>query len=451
MRWSVLCAALILVPAAHGSTLLISIQATPASGTAPLDVTLTAHGDAAEYLWSFGDGASAEGSTVRHTFAAGRWTVTLTTRSASGETAAQTTTVTASGLRLSGRNPARYGRKLVFRGSVIPAARGVAVFVVGPRGGKIAATKTLSNGSYSVSARIRVPGNYQAISRAGSSAPLALRVVPKLVASLSGSGARGTGYFFNAHLVPAGAGTLAVTVTRGRDVLVDRSFASRARIKLDTSRLTAYRIRTEVKPAEGYGGAVRILHANVVLPRLAPGARGAVVSQLAAHLRALHYAAPATSTFDGRVLDAVYAFQKVHGLPRTGIIDARFWRALADPRRPAPRFAGPAAHVEINKGLQVLYIVRRSQVALIVPISTAGIAGTYTPVGRFAIYRKVEGFDPSPLGTLFDPLYFTGGYAIHGNPSVPPYPASHGCVRIPMWIAPLLFRTLPYGETVYVY
>jgi lipoprotein-anchoring transpeptidase ErfK/SrfK len=80
----------------------------------------------------------------------------------------------------------------------------------------------------------------------------------------------------------------------------------------------------------------------------------------------------------------------------------------------------------------------------IVPISTAGVAGTFTPVGRFTVYRKVGGFDPSPLGTLYDPLYFTGGYAIHGNPSVPPYPASHGCVRIPMWVA-------PYGETVYVY
>jgi lipoprotein-anchoring transpeptidase ErfK/SrfK len=34
---------------------------------------------------------------------------------------------------------------------------------------------------------------------------------------------------------------------------------------------------------------------------------------------------------------------------------------------------------------------------------------------------------------------------------VPPYPASHGCVRIPMWIAPTLYATNDYGETVYVY
>jgi lipoprotein-anchoring transpeptidase ErfK/SrfK len=48
-------------------------------------------------------------------------------------------------------------------------------------------------------------------------------------------------------------------------------------------------------------------------------------------------------------------------------------------------------------------------------------------------------------------MYFTGGYAVHGNPSVPPYPASHGCVRVPMWIADWMFETNDYGETVYVY
>jgi len=251
--------------------------------------------------------------------------------------------------------------------------------------------------------------------------------------------------------VPPSAGALAVNITRAQDVLVDHIFTGRVRIKLDTRRLTSYRIRAEVIPNQGYAGTARALRANVVLPRLAPGARGVAVSQLGEQLRRQHYAAPSGGAFDGRMLDAVYAFQKVHDLPRTGVVDARFWRALSSPLVPAPRFEQPADHIEVNKGVQVLYIVRGSRVAVIVPISTAGVSGTFTPVGRFAVYRKVVGFDPSPLGTLYDPLYFTGGYAIHGNPSVPPYPASHGCVRIPMWLAPLLYRTVPYGETVYVY
>ena len=188
-----------------------------------------------------------------------------------------------------------------------------------------------------------------------------------------------------------------------------------------------------------------------MLPRLRYGARGPAVAELAAQLRRLHYAAPASAVFDGRLLDAVYAFQKVQGLPRTGTVEPGFWRRLSTPYTPIPRYARPSDHLEVNKGRQVLYVVRGSRVALIVPVSTAGIAGTYTPVGRFAIYRKVGGFDPSPLGTLYDPMYFTGGYAIHGNPSVPPYPASHGCIRVPMWLAGHLYATNPYGETVYVY
>jgi hypothetical protein len=298
---------------------------------------------------------------------------------------------------------------------------------------------------------VRAPGNYSVTSERASSPPLALRIVPKLVTELNGSGARGTPYYFTARVVPAGAGTLAVKVNRGTHVIVERSFARAARIKLDTRRLSTYRIRVEVQPAAGYGRNVRLLRASVVLPRLAYGGRGVTVIQLGRALRALHYAAPATAVFDGRMLDAIYAFQKVLRLPRTGVVDARFWRELGSAQPPKPRYFQPADHIEVDKARQVLFVVRRSRVSLVVPISTAGLAGTFTPVGRFSIYRKVNGFDPSPLGTLYDPMYFTGGYAIHGNPSVPPYPASHGCVRVPMWLASVLFADTPYGQTVYVY
>jgi PKD repeat protein len=452
VRWVLASAValLIIVPAATGAAPLVSIQTTPAAGAAPLRVTFTATGDATSYRWDFGDGSSADGRTAEHTYAAGRWSATLTAQSADGETATQTAPVTAYGLTLEGPDTARYGRRVAFRGAVVPAERGLYVAIVGPHG-KIAGARTHADGGYTVAARVKLPGQYVATSERAESAPLALRVVPKLVTGLGGSGARGSRYFFTARLVPVNAGTLTVEITRGQNVLVDRTFAGRVRIKLDTRRLVSYQIRTEVMANEGYAGTVRVLRANVVLPRLALGARGGAVSQLGAELRRLHYAAPSGPTFDGRMLDAVYAFQKVHGLPRTGVVDPRFWRALSNPRLPIPRFAQPGGHIEVNKGLQVLYVVRNARVALIVPISTAGVAGTFTPVGRFAIYRKVGGFDPSPLGTLYDPLYFTGGYAIHGNPSVPPYPASHGCVRIPMWVAPHLYRTVPYGETVYVY
>jgi PKD repeat protein len=367
MRCGLACAVTLLTfaPAAAGASPAVSAAATPTVGEAPLIVTFTAGGEAATYHWEFGDGRSADGLTVAHTYAAGRWSATLTARSAEGETATQTIAITSYGLTIEGPARAKYGRRVSFRGTIVPAEPGLAVILRGPRG-RLASTRTRADGSYVVTARVKQNGSYFTTTERASSRPIALRVVR----------------------VPA---------------------------------------------------------------RLALGSRGPPVRELGARLRSLHFAAPAGNHFDDRMLDAVYAFEKVYGLPRTGVADARFWRALAVSRPPIPRYAHPADHLEVNKGRQVLYVVRNARVVLIVPISTAGVPGTYTPVGRFSIYRKVVGFDPSPLGTLYDPMYFTGGYAIHGNPSVPPYPASHGCVRVPMWVAAQLYRSNPYGATVYVY
>jgi len=47
--------------------------------------------------------------------------------------------------------------------------------------------------------------------------------------------------------------------------------------------------------------------------------------------------------------------------------------------------------------------------------------------------------------------FFTGAYAIHGYQSVPPYPASHGCVRIPLWFAYRLYSLIDYGTEIYIY
>jgi PKD repeat protein len=443
-------AVLIGAPAAGAVPPLVSAQATPVAGQAPLKVAFTATGDAAAYHWEFGDGSAADGRVVEHVYAAGRWTATLTAQAADGESTTQTISVTAYGLTVAGPTLGRYARRTAFRGALVPAERGVAVALVGPNG-TIARARTTAKGTYALRTRLRAPGPYFVESERASSAPVDVRVVPKLVTRLVGSGARGSRYVFTARLVPASAGTIAVKLMRRSNVLLDRTFERHVQLALDTRRLTTYRIRVEVVPTGLYAGTVRFVRASVVLPRLSFGSRSIAVAQLGDGLRELHYAAPYGTTFDSRMLDAVYAFQKVHGLPRTGVADGRVWQTLANASTPVPRYASPGDHLEVNKGRQVLYVVRRARVVLIVPISTAGLPGTYTPVGRFAIYRKVVGFDPSPLGTLYDPMYFTGGYAIHGNPSVPPYPASHGCVRVPMWVAPHLYATNWYGETVYVY
>jgi len=52
---------------------------------------------------------------------------------------------------------------------------------------------------------------------------------------------------------------------------------------------------------------------------------------------------------------------------------------------------------------------------------------------------------------LYYPSYFSDGIAIHGNPEVPSTPASHGCIRVPMFAAKTVSRKLPVGTIVLVY
>jgi len=419
----------------------LTIDATPTDGAAPLQVTFTAP---ESVKWDFGDGTFDSGQKTEHTYAAGQWTATWTSTSDSGSVR-----ITAHAIQLSAPARVRYRHRATFRGRLIPAEEGVEV-QISESDTTLHATSQ-ADGTFMVRPRLVRGGTWIASTGVVSTEGFDVAVVPQLRTGLLGSGARGSRFVFAASLRPRGAGQIDVQIQRAGGVLVDKAFGGPVRIRLDSRRLTTYVIRARVQPSPGFTSAVHLVRAHVVLPRLSFGASGIAVAQLGSRLRALHYATPFTATFDSRLLDAVYAFEKVQGLPRTGVADAAFWQRLADPRTPIPRYAQPGDHIEIDKPHQVLYVVRGSQVALIVPVSTAGIPGRFTPTGRFAIYRKVTGFDPSPLGTLYDPMYFTAGYAIHGNPSVPPYPASHGCVRVPMWIAPYLYATNPYGETVYVY
>ena len=197
-------------------------------------------------------------------------------------------------------------------------------------------------------------------------------------------------------------------------------------------------------------GATRTrVHAR--FPELRYGADEAAVGVLRRRLYALGYRSSETGNqFGSDLEDAVLAFQKVQGLDRTGGVGPALWSALDTPKLPHLRYPGQGDHLEIDKTRQVLLVAHAGKVVWVSAVSTGG-PGKYTPEGTYRVLRKVAGFDPSPLGTLWDPLYFTGGYAVHGNPSVPAYPASHGCVRVPMWVGSLLYASVPVGEPVDVY
>ena len=154
------------------------------------------------------------------------------------------------------------------------------------------------------------------------------------------------------------------------------------------------------------------------------------------------------------------AFQKVHGLAADGEVGPQTLAALAAPQQPSLR-GGAATRVEIDLTRQVLYLVEGGALTRIVPVSSGsgesyttasgGSARSLTPVGSFTVERKIEGVREAPLGTLYDPMYFHRGWAIHGSNSVPSYPASHGCVRVTRADAQWLFDRAPVGMPVQLY
>jgi hypothetical protein len=160
------------------------------------------------------------------------------------------------------------------------------------------------------------------------------------------------------------------------------------------------------------------------------GSRGVEVRDLQRALTRLSYL-PGTGIdgiFGMQTWHAVVALQGWSYLLRDGIVGPRTRSALMHARRPTPW--STSTGMEIHLAQQVVLLVRNARVQRAIHISSG--AGGRTPLGHFRIYRR----DPMSWSVPFHvwmPLaqYFHGGIALHQFSSVPAYPASHGCVRVP--------------------
>lgn len=173
-----------------------------------------------------------------------------------------------------------------------------------------------------------------------------------------------------------------------------------------------------------------------------------------------YWTGPVDGKMDTASRHALIAFQKVEGRDANGKLTSAELEALRNASRPAP-MEGGAAHIEVDLTRQVLFVVDNGGVVTRVLSISSGNGEEFTsegwtrraitPTGRFKVHRKIDGKRRSPLGDLFYPNYFLSGIAIHGAPSVPAYPASHGCVRVPMFAAKPLHDMTPVGMTVIVH
>jgi N-acetylmuramoyl-L-alanine amidase len=437
--------ALTVPPGAAAAPPAVSVHASTLRGPAPLEVTLTAVGDASSYTWDLGDGTTAGGAVVRHTYVrGGTFTARVTATSETGEATQAEASIAALAISLRGPRAVRYGRRAAFRGRAVPATRGTRVLL--RRGATVVGrARTGNDGRFLVRSRVFAPGLYRAELEDATSAPVTARVRPVLRAVLQGPRRVGARLVLFAGLRPASAGALRIRVGSGGRQRLLRTFQRSVRLRLDTAAPRLLEVRLATIPSAGFTRANRLLRARVQLPPLRLGSTGPAVRALETHLGKLRYALRGVDGLYGRdTYEAILAFQKARGLSRTGSVTRDVWTRLRRASTPRPRLLA-GTHLEVDKSRQLLLDVHRGRVVRVVHVST-GATGN-TPVGTWRVYRKVPGWD----WVLWYPLYFLRGFAIHGYPFVPPYPASHGCVRLPMWIAPTIYAEHGYGTRVVVY
>jgi hypothetical protein len=199
---------------------------------------------------------------------------------------------------------------------------------------------------------------------------------------------------------------------------------------------------------------------------------------------------PADGIYGGLTTQAVWAFEKlVLGTPRTeatGAISPESWEILRRDVTITPRRStnGQADHTEVYLPEQVMIVFHKDKPALISHISSGQLTAdgkpeeycetalfdtdaqgreldepvtkqvcalAKTPGGVFKYRRQVEGKRVSPLGGMWNPVYFNYGIAVHGAENVPLEPASHGCVRMPMHISEYFQSMVSLGDRILVW
>ena len=171
---------------------------------------------------------------------------------------------------------------------------------------------------------------------------------------------------------------------------------------------------------------------------------------------------PVDGVYGNLTAQAVTAVEKMHGLRRDGTAGRTVRAKLHHPLPLEPRSTS-GRWAEVDEARQLVLLVSGGRVEHVLNASS-GTERPYTyegrryladtPNGRWTVSRQIDGWRESNLGRLYRPKYFhRDGIAFHGYPSVPPYPASHGCVRVSLAAMDWLWASgkLPIGTRVWVY
>ncbi|HEY2770525.1 MAG TPA: L,D-transpeptidase [Solirubrobacteraceae bacterium] len=182
--------------------------------------------------------------------------------------------------------------------------------------------------------------------------------------------------------------------------------------------------------------------------RVGPGSRGSFVQLVQQRLAALHFWIPQTGVYDSGTELAVDAYHRLLKWGTYTTLDGRTISYLMNGWGEFKvRYPHNGRHAEGNLSLQVLALIDGSKVDYLFPISS-GKPSTPTILGNFKVYSRVPGYLPDGM---YYSDFFIRGYAIHGYDPAPDYPASHGCMRLPIQDAIPAFNWLALGDWVDVY
>jgi hypothetical protein len=181
------------------------------------------------------------------------------------------------------------------------------------------------------------------------------------------------------------------------------------------------------------------------------GDRGTKVTLLQRGLAKLGFATPVTGYYDSLTANAVNAFRKTNGMGRDGFaissVYANVLRGDGAYKLRYPTSGTHGKHVEFDWSRQVLVLADRGKPYRVYHVSS-GKPSTPTVFGSYRFYRKEPGTNSH--GMVYS-SYFIGGYAIHGYASVPNYPASHGCLRVPIPNAVSIYNWIDLGDPIQTY
>jgi hypothetical protein len=178
------------------------------------------------------------------------------------------------------------------------------------------------------------------------------------------------------------------------------------------------------------------------------GSTGRFVELIQQRLAALHFYIPQSGVYDAGTGLAIDAYHRLLHWGTYETLDGRTISYLLDGFGAFKvRFPRHGRHAEGNLSLQLVALIDSDHVQEIFPISS-GKPSTPTILGDFRIYSRVPGYLPDGM---YYSSFFYRGYAIHGYSPAPDYPASHGCMRLPIADAIPAYDWLALGDWVDIY